>query len=96
VFWTRTAWRARGPMHAFVGNEPHLTTMASHRRLVRRGDVRRLGATRPRPARLADWLRPPCRRRPDRESHARLTRASNSCLPRARNGSLARLSRGGP
>src|SRR3979411_159716 len=28
VFWTRTAWRARGPMQAFVGSEPHLTTMA--------------------------------------------------------------------
>jgi len=26
VFWTRTAWRARGPMQAFVGSEPHLTT----------------------------------------------------------------------
>jgi hypothetical protein len=28
VFWTRTAWQARGPMEAFVGSEPHLTTMA--------------------------------------------------------------------
>ena len=28
VFWTRTAWRARGPMQAFAGSEPHLTTMA--------------------------------------------------------------------
>jgi heme-degrading monooxygenase HmoA len=28
VFWTRTAWRARGPMQAFVGSEPHLATMA--------------------------------------------------------------------
>jgi len=28
VFWTCTAWRARGPMQAFVGSEPHLTTMA--------------------------------------------------------------------
>ena len=28
VFWTCTAWRARGPMQAFVGGEPHLTTMA--------------------------------------------------------------------
>ena len=28
VFWTRTAWRARGSMQAFVGSEPHLDTMA--------------------------------------------------------------------
>jgi hypothetical protein len=28
VFWTRTAWQAQGPMQAFVGSEPHLTTMA--------------------------------------------------------------------
>jgi Antibiotic biosynthesis monooxygenase len=28
VFWTRTAWRARSPMQAFVGSEPHLATMA--------------------------------------------------------------------
>ena len=28
VYWTRTAWRARGPMQAFVGSEPHLATMA--------------------------------------------------------------------
>jgi heme-degrading monooxygenase HmoA len=28
VFWTLTAWRARGPMQAFVGSEPHLATMA--------------------------------------------------------------------
>jgi heme-degrading monooxygenase HmoA len=27
VFWTRSAWRARGPMQAFVGSEPHLATM---------------------------------------------------------------------
>lgn len=27
VFWTLTAWRARGPMQAFVGSEPHLATM---------------------------------------------------------------------
>jgi hypothetical protein len=28
VYWTRTAWRARGPMETFVGSEPHLTTMS--------------------------------------------------------------------
>src|SRR3984893_17597997 len=28
VFWTCTAWRARGPMQVFVGGEPHLNTMA--------------------------------------------------------------------
>jgi Antibiotic biosynthesis monooxygenase len=28
VFWTRTAWQARGPMQAFVGSQPHLATMA--------------------------------------------------------------------
>jgi hypothetical protein len=28
VFWTSTAWQARGPMQAFVGGEPHLATMA--------------------------------------------------------------------
>ena len=28
VFWTRSAWQARGPMQAFVGSEPHLATMA--------------------------------------------------------------------
>jgi heme-degrading monooxygenase HmoA len=28
VFCTLTAWQARGPMQAFVGSEPHLTTMA--------------------------------------------------------------------
>ncbi len=28
VFWTLTAWQARSPMQAFVGSEPHLTTMA--------------------------------------------------------------------
>jgi hypothetical protein len=28
VYWTRTAWQARGPMQAFVGSEPHLTTMS--------------------------------------------------------------------
>jgi heme-degrading monooxygenase HmoA len=28
VFWTLTAWQAREPMQAFVGSEPHLTTMA--------------------------------------------------------------------
>jgi heme-degrading monooxygenase HmoA len=27
VFWTLTAWRARAPMQAFVGSEPHLATM---------------------------------------------------------------------
>jgi hypothetical protein len=28
VFWTLIAWQAREPMQAFVGSEPHLTTMA--------------------------------------------------------------------
>jgi hypothetical protein len=28
VFWTRTAWQARGQMQAFVGSEPHLSTMS--------------------------------------------------------------------
>ena len=28
VFWTRTAWQARGPMQAFTRTEPHLATMA--------------------------------------------------------------------
>jgi hypothetical protein len=28
TFWTRTAWRDRAAMHAFVGAEPHLTTMS--------------------------------------------------------------------
>jgi hypothetical protein len=27
TYWTRTAWRDRGSMHAFVGSEPHLSTM---------------------------------------------------------------------
>jgi hypothetical protein len=27
VFWTCTAWQARAPMQAFIGTEPHLTTM---------------------------------------------------------------------
>ncbi len=27
TFWTRTAWKERGLMHAFVGSEPHLDTM---------------------------------------------------------------------
>lgn len=27
TYWTRTAWRNRGAMDAFVGSEPHLTTM---------------------------------------------------------------------
>jgi len=28
VFWTVSAWQARDPLHAFVGAEPHLATMA--------------------------------------------------------------------
>jgi len=28
VYWTLTAWQERGPMQAFVGSEPHLSTMA--------------------------------------------------------------------
>jgi hypothetical protein len=28
VWWTLTAWRERRPMHAFVGAEPHRSTMA--------------------------------------------------------------------
>ncbi len=27
TYWTRTAWRERGVMNAFVGSEPHLSTM---------------------------------------------------------------------
>jgi hypothetical protein len=27
TYWTRTAWQERGPMDAFVGSEPHLSTM---------------------------------------------------------------------
>ena len=27
TYWTRTAWQERGLMDAFVGSEPHLTTM---------------------------------------------------------------------
>jgi hypothetical protein len=27
TYWTRTAWRERGVMDAFVGKEPHLSTM---------------------------------------------------------------------
>jgi hypothetical protein len=27
TYWTRTAWQDRDLMNAFVGNEPHLTTM---------------------------------------------------------------------
>ncbi len=27
TYWTRTAWQERGAMHAFVGSEPHLSTM---------------------------------------------------------------------
>ncbi len=28
TYWTRTAWQDRGAMNAFVGSEPHLTTMS--------------------------------------------------------------------
>lgn len=60
VFWTRTAWRARGPMQAFAGSEPHLTTMA---RLDDWCDEATFTdweqAKRLQPPRLADWLRPP-------------------------------------
>ena len=28
VFWTRTAWQTRQSMNAFVGAEPHLSTMS--------------------------------------------------------------------
>jgi heme-degrading monooxygenase HmoA len=28
VYWTRTAWQARDSMQAFVGSEPHLSTMS--------------------------------------------------------------------
>jgi hypothetical protein len=28
AWWTMTAWQERGPMQAFVGSEPHLSTMA--------------------------------------------------------------------
>jgi hypothetical protein len=28
VWWTVTAWQDRGPMQAFTGTEPHLSTMA--------------------------------------------------------------------
>ena len=27
TYWTRTAWQERGRMEAFVGSEPHLSTM---------------------------------------------------------------------
>ena len=27
TYWTRTAWQERGAMNAFVGSEPHLSTM---------------------------------------------------------------------
>jgi heme-degrading monooxygenase HmoA len=27
TYWTRTVWQERGAMDAFVGSEPHLTTM---------------------------------------------------------------------
>ena len=27
TYWTRTSWRDRGAMDAFVGSEPHLSTM---------------------------------------------------------------------
>jgi hypothetical protein len=27
TYWTRTAWQERDSMHAFVGKEPHLSTM---------------------------------------------------------------------
>ena len=27
TYWTRTAWEGRDPMDAFVGSEPHLSTM---------------------------------------------------------------------
>jgi heme-degrading monooxygenase HmoA len=27
TYWTRTAWQERDLMHAFVGSEPHLSTM---------------------------------------------------------------------
>ena len=27
TYWTRTAWQGRDLMHAFVGSEPHLSTM---------------------------------------------------------------------
>ncbi len=28
TYWTCTAWQERGAMHAFVGSEPHLSTMS--------------------------------------------------------------------
>jgi heme-degrading monooxygenase HmoA len=28
TYWTRTAWRERDAMHAFVGSEPHLSIMS--------------------------------------------------------------------
>jgi hypothetical protein len=28
TWWTLTAWQERGPMRAYVGTEPHLSTMA--------------------------------------------------------------------
>ena len=28
TYWTRTAWQERGAMHAFVGGEPHRSTMS--------------------------------------------------------------------
>jgi hypothetical protein len=44
TWWTLTAWQERDSIQAFMGTEPHLSTMACLGRLVRRGDVHRLGA----------------------------------------------------
>ncbi len=53
VFWTRTAWRARGQMQAFVGSEPHLTTMARIDDWCDEATFADWEQRRPRPARLA-------------------------------------------
>ena len=93
VFWTRTAWRARGPMQAFAGSEPDLTTMA---RLDDWCDGATFTDWEQSDPSLPDWQTGYDRLRSGRESYARLRRASNSRLPRARNGFLTRSSRAAP
>jgi heme-degrading monooxygenase HmoA len=53
TYWTRTAWQQRDQMHAFVGSEPHLSTMG---RLDGWCDEATFVAWEQAGAELPDWL----------------------------------------
>ena len=95
AWWTVTAWQERRLMRSYVRTEPHRSIAVAPGPVLRRGDVRGLGAGQPGPAGLADELASPGRRRPGGRALPAVSRPSDPRLPGPGGAAARRVRRAG-